>query len=113
MVPEYTGGYLCGMAVRACTERDEKGRRILPPAAFQALPLGDFMDICGKARNFLFRAPKGQPVGQWLRVQCLILARNNHTPADYWLSLPLRELGLWIEANNAIVENRGEGRNGR
>ena len=54
VVPEYTGGYLCGMAVRACTERDEKGRRVLPSAAFRTLPLGDFMDICGKARNFLF-----------------------------------------------------------
>lgn len=56
VVPEYTGDYLCGMAVRACTERDEKGRRVLPPAALQTLPLGDFLDVCGEARGFLFRA---------------------------------------------------------
>jgi len=55
VVPEYTGEYLCGMAVRACTERNEKGLRALDAAAFKALPLKDFTRICGKARSFLLR----------------------------------------------------------
>jgi len=53
VVPEYTGDYLLGMAVRACAERNEKGRRALDAAAFQALPLRDFSQICKKARRFL------------------------------------------------------------
>lgn len=40
--------------------------------------------------------------GRWLRKQCLILARNNNTPAFEWLALPLVELGPWIMANNMI-----------
>ena len=42
--------------------------------------------------------------GDWLRKQCLILARNNHTGVDFWLSRPLAELGRWIESNNALAE---------
>lgn len=41
--------------------------------------------------------------GLWLREQVLILAKNNHTPVPYWLSVPLRELKLWIKSNNAII----------
>lgn len=33
----------------------------------------------------------------------MILAKNNHTPVPYWLSVPLRELKLWIKSNNAII----------
>ena len=55
VIPEYTGGYLLGMAVRACTERNEKGHRVLDAKAFQALPLGDFMRISKRARTFLLR----------------------------------------------------------
>lgn len=62
VVPEYTSDYLCGMAVRACTERDEKGNRALTEMALKTLPLGDFLDICGEARSFLFRArQRGKP----------------------------------------------------
>lgn len=62
VVPEYTSDYLCGMAVRACTERDEKGNRALTEMALKTLPLGDFLDICGEARSFLFRArQRGRP----------------------------------------------------
>ena len=63
VVPEYTGDYLCGMAVRTCTERDEKGNRALTATALKTLPLGDFLDICGEARSFLFRArQRGRPL---------------------------------------------------
>lgn len=56
VIPEYTGDYLLGMAVRACTERNGKGIRVLTAAAFQSLPLGDFMRIIKRARTFLIRA---------------------------------------------------------
>lgn len=45
--------------------------------------------------------------GQWLRRQCLILARANATPVGYWLSEPLPCLMQWIEAHNKLAaENR-------
>lgn len=50
--------------------------------------------------------------GTWLRKQCLILSRNNHTGVDFWLQRPLWELGRWIESNNALVREE-EKRNGR
>lgn len=56
VVPEYTGDYLCGMAVRACTERNEKGLRALDAAALKTLPLKDFTTICKKARSFLMHS---------------------------------------------------------
>lgn len=55
VVPEFTGEYLCGMAVRACDEL----REIAPPArkiAMKAFPLKDFSAICSKARSFLMRS---------------------------------------------------------
>lgn len=55
VVPEFTGEYLCGMAVRACDEL----REIAPPTrkiAMKALPLKDFSAICSKARSFLMRS---------------------------------------------------------
>lgn len=33
----------------------------------------------------------------------MVLSQNNHTPVSYWLSLPLRELGGWIKANNELI----------
>lgn len=56
VVPAYTGEYLTGMAARACTERDEKGARVVGTDTIRALPLGDFQTICGRARTFLLRA---------------------------------------------------------
>ena len=49
-----------------------------------------------------------------MRKQCLIMARNNHTSAFSWLSLPLFEFRLWIAANNALVaEEEKERRHGK
>lgn len=56
VVPAYTGEYLVGMAARACTERDEKGKRVVGTDTIRAMPLGDFQKICNRARNFLLRA---------------------------------------------------------
>lgn len=52
VVPEFTGEYLCGMAVRAC----EEWRELAPPSrksAMKKLPLKDFSAICKEARHFL------------------------------------------------------------
>jgi len=50
--PKFSGEYLAGMAVRACTSRTAEGKR--PDRnTLLALPLGVFQKICGSARNFL------------------------------------------------------------
>ena len=50
--PKFSGEYLAGMAVRACTSRTADGQR--PDLdTLLALPLGVFQKICGSARNFL------------------------------------------------------------
>ena len=52
--------------------------------------------------------------GAWLREQCIILARMDHTSVFEWLALPLEELGAWIEAHNTLEHKLREGReNGR
>lgn len=56
VVPEFTGDFLCGMAVRACTMRDENGVSILDMVAMRKMPMRDFQIICKKARAFLQRA---------------------------------------------------------
>lgn len=56
VVPEYTSDFLCGMAVRACTDRNEEGFRILNTDIIKAMPIRDFRVICGMAQNFLLRA---------------------------------------------------------
>lgn len=43
-------------AVRACTERDEKDKRVFTVAALQSMPAFDFHCITGMARNFLMSA---------------------------------------------------------
>ena len=45
----------------------------------------------------------GDPA-EWVRTQCLRLARSNGTPVGYWLSLPLGELVLWIRTHNRIAD---------
>lgn len=55
VLPAYTGEYLVGMAVRACTERNE-GKHAVGKDVMYAMPLGDFQKICGRARNFLLRS---------------------------------------------------------
>ncbi len=54
--PAFTGDFLAGMAARACTERDEKGRRVIDGQAIKKLPITDFQVITRKARGFLLRA---------------------------------------------------------
>ena len=54
--PAFSGDFLAGMAARACTERDEKGKRVIDGQAIMEMPLGDFQAITRKARGFLLRA---------------------------------------------------------
>ncbi|NCE66064.1 hypothetical protein D1159_16125 [Pseudoflavonifractor sp. 524-17] len=56
VTPEFTGEFLCGMAIRACTERSPEGFRVLNIDAMRAMPMRDFQTICKKARAFLLRA---------------------------------------------------------
>lgn len=56
VMPEFTGEFLWGMAVRACHDRTPDGLRALAPDAMKALPLRDFQTICKRARAFLLRA---------------------------------------------------------
>lgn len=53
ILPEYTGLFLSHMAVRACTDRDEKGMRLVDKDFLNALPLREYKAILGKARFFL------------------------------------------------------------
>lgn len=55
IVPEFSGDYLIRMAMRACTDRRKDGRK-LGFDFFQALSLGDYVKIRGKARSFLLAA---------------------------------------------------------
>lgn len=56
IVPAYTGDFLCGMAARACTDRNGEGFRVLNTDAMKAMPMRDFQAICRKAQDFLIRA---------------------------------------------------------
>ena len=56
VTPAFTGEFLAGMAARACTERDEKGRRVLDGQAMETMSMADFQAITRKARSFLLRA---------------------------------------------------------
>ena len=54
--PAFTGDFLAGMAARACTERDEKGKPVIDGQALKKMPMTDFQAITRKARGFLLRA---------------------------------------------------------
>ena len=54
--PAFTGDFLAGMMARACTERNEKGKRIIDGQAVKEMPMNDFQAITRKARGFLLRA---------------------------------------------------------
>lgn len=41
--------------------------------------------------------------GHWLRRQCLAMARNNYTPVQFWLSMPLVEFVEWIKESNKLA----------
>ncbi len=55
VTPEFTGTFLVGMAVMACTDRDSNGKRIVDEPFLRALPLRDYKVILMKARDFLLR----------------------------------------------------------
>ena len=54
--PSFSGDFLAGMAARSCTERDEKGKRLIDTQAILKMPMRDFQTITRKARGFLLRA---------------------------------------------------------
>ena len=54
--PAFSGDFLAGMAARACTERDEKGKRVINGQAIMEMSMGDFQTITRNARGFLLRA---------------------------------------------------------
>lgn len=47
--------YLCGMAARACTERDSRGFAPIDSDALADMPCRDFNAITDKTRSFLLR----------------------------------------------------------
>lgn len=55
VVPAFTGAFLSGMAVRACTNRDANGIRIVDADFLRALPIRDYQKIYMSARRFLRR----------------------------------------------------------
>ena len=55
VVPSFTGEFLEGMAVRACTNRDDKNIRIVDKDMLRALPIRDYQQIYMSARRFLRR----------------------------------------------------------
>ncbi len=63
VVPAFTGEYLAGMAIRACTRRDEDGNRVIDGDALRAMPMRDFLAICNQARNFLLHAESAPETG--------------------------------------------------
>lgn len=56
VTPAFSGDFLTGMAARACTERDERGKRVIDTQAIMEMSMGDFQTITRKARGFLLRA---------------------------------------------------------
>lgn len=56
VVPAASGPFLAGMAVRACTNRDSNGIRIVDADLLRALPLRDYQKIYMGARRFLLHS---------------------------------------------------------
>lgn len=56
VVPAFTGAFLMGMAVRACTNRDANGIRIVDADFMKKLPIRDYQKIYMSARRFLLRS---------------------------------------------------------
>lgn len=42
-----------------------------------------------------------------MRKQCMVMSRNNYTPVQFWLSMPLVEFLGWIRTNNALQAEKG------
>lgn len=55
----FSDDYLAAMAARACTDRDDGGRRMVSGQTIEALPVRDYRNICDKLRSFLLRAESG------------------------------------------------------
>ena len=53
VLPHLSWEFMTLMAVRACTDRDEKGIRLVNEKLLQALPMRDYNTIVGKVRDFL------------------------------------------------------------
>ena len=53
--PEFSGDFLCRMAVRACTERNADGFRTVSADTLKAMPMREYKALLGKARGFLLR----------------------------------------------------------
>lgn len=53
VLPHLSWEFMTLMAVRACTDRDEKGIRLVNEKRLQALPMRDYNTIVGKVRDFL------------------------------------------------------------
>lgn len=56
VTPSFTGAFLAGMAVRACTNQDANGIRIVDADMLRALPIRDYQKIYMSARRFLLRS---------------------------------------------------------
>lgn len=56
VTPEFSSEFLSRMAIRACTNRDSNGFRLLDADMMMKMPMRDFQTICKKARAFLLRA---------------------------------------------------------
>ena len=52
-LPHPSWEFMTLMAVRACTDRDGKGIRLVNEKLLQALPMRDYNTIVGKVRDFL------------------------------------------------------------
>ena len=113
VVPTHTGLFLCGMAVRACTLRNQDGVRVLDARAVKSMPIRDFRKSLIKRDLFAACGGITNEDSLWLRKQCMILAKNYQGDISFWLSRPLMSLRHWIKANNAIVEDGKEGGNGQ
>ena len=53
VLPHLSWEFMTLMAVRACTDRVEKGIRLVNEKLLQALPMRDYNTIVGKVRDFL------------------------------------------------------------
>ena len=55
LVPEFSGEYMVRMAARACTFKDDKGRK-LSYDAILTMPVKDYLSVRGMVRSFLLAA---------------------------------------------------------
>lgn len=63
VIPAYSGEYLTGMAVLACTERNSDGNRVVDKDAIHAMPMRDYLTIHDRARRFLLHSGSSPATG--------------------------------------------------